>query len=62
MDSNNQRTLFADIEVNYLKAFQIELEFRSVGFLGEPRRKTGLPRQKILSEQGREPTINSTYI
>ena len=39
------------------RAFQIELEFGSVGFLGEG--KTGVP-EKNLSEQGREPTTNST--
>ena len=39
--------------------FQIELEFSSVGFLGEG--KLQYP-EKNLSEQGREPTTNSTHI
>ena len=39
--------------------FPIKLEFRSVGFLGG--RKTGEAREKS-SEQGREPTTNSTHI
>ena len=39
--------------------FQIELEFGNVGFCGE--RKTGEPGEKP-SEQGREPTTNSTLI
>ena len=38
-------------------AFQIELEFESVGFLGK-----GKYPDKNLSEQGREPTTNSTHI
>ena len=39
--------------------FQIELEFRTVGFGGE-----GKPEypEKNLPEQGREPTTNSTHI
>ena len=36
---------------------QVELEFENVGFCGG--RKTGLPREKP-SQQGREPTTNST--
>ena len=39
--------------------FQIELEFGNVGFCGG--RKTGEPGEKP-SEQGREPTTNSTHI
>ena len=39
--------------------FPIELEFGSVGFCGG--RKTGEPGEKP-SEQGREPTSNSTHI
>ena len=39
--------------------FPIELEFGSVGFCGG--RKTGEPGEKP-SEQGREPTTNSTHI
>ena len=42
-----------------VRAFQIELEFGSVGFWGD-----GKPEypEKNLSEQGREPTTNSTHI
>ena len=42
-----------------VRAFQIELEFGSVGFWGE-----GKPEypEKNLSEQTREPTTNSTHI
>ena len=39
--------------------FQVELEFEDVGFCGG--RKTGVPGEKP-SEQGREPTTNSTHI
>ena len=39
--------------------FLIELEFANVGFWGEG--KTGVPGEN-LSEQGREPTTNSTHI
>ena len=39
-----------------VRAFQIELEFVSVGF-----EERGKP-EKNLSEQGREPTTNSTHI
>jgi len=39
--------------------FPIELEFRNVYFCGE--RKTEEPREKP-SEQGREPTSNSTHL
>ena len=39
--------------------FQIELEFENVGFCGG--RKTREPGEKP-SEQGREPTTNSTHI
>ena len=39
--------------------FQIELEFRNVDF--EERGKPEYP-EKNLSEQGREPTTNSTHI
>ena len=42
-----------------LHSFQVELEFGNVGFCGG--RKTGLPGEKP-SEQGREPTTNSTHI
>ena len=40
-------------------AFQIEMEFGSIGFKGEG--KTGNPEKNLL-EQGREPTTNSTHI
>ena len=42
-----------------VRAFQIELEFGNVGFWGE-----GKPEypEKNLSEQGREPSTNSTHI
>ena len=39
--------------------FQVELEIGKVGFCGG--RKTGEPEEKP-SEQGREPTTNSTHI
>ena len=39
--------------------FPIELEFRNVDFCGG--RKTGEPGEKP-SEQGREPTTNSTHL
>ena len=42
-----------------LHCFQFELEFGNVGFCGG--RKTGVPGEKS-SEQGREPTTNSTHI
>ena len=42
-----------------VRAFQVELEFRNVGYCGG--RKTGVPGEKP-SEQGREPTTNSTRI
>ena len=42
-----------------VRAFQIELEFESVGF--EERGKPEYPG-KNLSEQGREPTTNLTHI
>ena len=42
-----------------LHCFQVELEFRNVGFCGG--RKTGVPGEKPL-EQGREPTTNSTHV
>ena len=42
-----------------VRAFQIELEFGSVIF--EERGKPEYP-EKNLSEQGREPTTNSTHI
>ena len=42
-----------------LHCFQVELEFGNVGFCGG--RKTGIPGEKP-SEQGREPTTNSTHI
>ena len=38
----------------FIRCFQIELEFRSVDFCEE--RKTGEPREKPGSEQGRETT------
>ena len=40
--------------------FLIKLEFGNVGFWGEG--KTGVPGEKNLSEQRREPTTNSTHI
>ena len=40
-------------------AFQVDLEFGNVGFCGG--RKTGVPGEKP-SEEGREPTTNSTHI
>ena len=40
-------------------AFQVELEFGNVGFCGG--RKTGVLGEKP-SDQGREPTTNSTHI
>jgi len=43
----------------FIHYFQIKLEFRSVDFCGG--RKTGEPGEKP-SEQGREPTTNSTHI
>ena len=44
----------------FIYCFQIELEFSlSVDFCGG--RKTGEPREN-LSEQGQEPTTNSTHI
>ena len=43
----------------FIHCFQIELEFRSVDFCRG--RKTGEPGEK-LSEQGREPTTNSTHM
>ena len=42
-----------------IRAFQVELEFGNVGFSGG--RKTEVPGEKP-SEQGREPTTNSTHI
>ena len=42
-----------------VRAFQVELEFRNVGYCGG--RKAGVPGEKP-SEQGREPTTNSTHI
>ena len=42
-----------------LHCFQVELEFRNVGFCRG--RKTGVPGEKP-SEQGREPTTNSTHV
>ena len=45
----------------YVRAFQIELEFRSIGFLR--RRENRSNRRKLnLTEQRREPTTNSTHI
>ena len=43
-----------------VRAFQIELEFGSVGFFEERGKPEYL--EKNLSEQGREPTTNSTHI
>ena len=40
-------------------AFEIELEFESVGFSGEGKPEDS---EKNLSEQWREPTTNSTHI
>ena len=45
--------------LKHVRAFQIELEFESVGF--KERGKPEYP-EKNLSEQGREPTTNSTHI
>ena len=42
-----------------MHCFQIELEFKNAGFCGG--RKTGDPGVKP-SEQGRQPTTNSTHI
>ena len=42
-----------------VRAFQIELEFGSVGFWGEGKPEYS---EKNLSEQEREPTSNSTHI
>jgi len=42
-----------------LRNLQVELEFGNVGFCGG--RKTRVPGEKP-SEQGREPTTNSTHI
>ena len=44
-----------------VRAFQIELEFGSVGFEGGGGGEPEYP-EKHLSEQGREPTTNSTHI
>ena len=46
-------------ECLFFHCFQVELEFRNVGFCGE--RKTGEPSE-TPSEQEREPTRNSTHI
>jgi len=43
----------------FILCFQIELEFGVLVFCGG--RKTGEPRDK-LSEQGQEPTTNSTHL
>ena len=43
----------------FVHCFQVELKFGNVGFCGG--RKTGVPGEKP-SEQGREPTTNSTRI
>ena len=45
--------------IKCVRAFQIELEFGSVGF--EERGKPEYP-EKNLSEQRREPATNSTHI
>ena len=62
MESVNQesanRTVKQEITLTG-DTFQIELEFRSVGF--EERRKPAYP-EKNLSEQGREPTTTSIHI
>ena len=42
-----------------LHCFQVEFDFGNVVFCGG--RKTGVPGEKP-SEQGREPTTNSTHI
>ena len=42
-----------------LHCFQVKLELGNVGFCGG--RKTGVPREKP-SEQGQEPTTNSTLL
>jgi len=43
----------------FIHSFQIELEFRSVDFCGGG--ETGEPGEKP-SEQGQEPTTNSTHM
>ena len=47
------------VESTEWHCFQVEFEFRNVGFC--EGRKTGEPGEKP-SEQGREPTTNSTHI
>ena len=58
---NNDNGICCAISTRWLfiHCFQIELEFRSVDFCGG--RKTGEPGEKP-SEQGREPTTNSTHV
>ena len=57
--------IYKDLEVAHPQSgslstwFLVELEFENVGFWGQG--KTGVP-EKNLSEQGREPTTNSTHI
>ena len=46
-------------QVSNVRAFRIELEFRSVGFEGRGKLKY---REKNLSELRREPTTNSTHM
>ena len=57
LPTEHQRALGARFKGD--RAFQVELEFRNVGFFRG--RKTGEPREKP-SEQGQEPTTNSTHI
>ena len=60
-DTNNNNGICSGISTRWLfiHRFQIELEFRSVDFCGG--KKTGEPREKP-SDQGREPTTNSTHM
>jgi len=57
MDYKSKRT-FANI---LLVAEEIHLECADLSFSRKRRRKTGKPREK-LSEQGQEPTTNSTHL
>ena len=56
---NKKSTLLNEGDKPVALGFQIKLEFGNVGFGGEG--KTGEPGEKP-SEQGREPTTNSTHI
>ena len=59
--NNNNNGICSGISTRwpFIHCFQIESEFSSVDFCGG--RKTGEPGEKP-SEQGREPTTNSTHI